>query len=78
MKIRPEGAEFFRADGRKDRQMGQTDKYEGKSHVSQFCERPKKEEKRDNIMQVIFFNCVGYRCKNVSAVMELGVSLTCF
>jgi hypothetical protein len=29
-------------------------------------------------MQVIFFNCVGYRCKNVSAVMELGVSLTCF
>jgi len=37
MKIRPEEAEFFRADGRKDIQ---TDKYEAKSRVSLFCESP--------------------------------------
>jgi hypothetical protein len=37
MKIRPEEAEFFLVDGRKDRQ---TDKYEAKSRVSLFCERP--------------------------------------
>jgi hypothetical protein len=39
MKIRPEGAEFFRLGGRKDRQTGQTDKYEANSRFSQFCER---------------------------------------
>ena len=55
MKIRPEGAEFFRADGRKDRQTGQTDNYEAKSHVSQFCEPPPPpKKKRDYIIQVFF------------------------
>jgi len=52
MKIRPVGAEFFRANGRKDRQTDRLTNKDDKAHrpFLQFCESVSKLRKKANFL----------------------------